>query len=211
MEQRPNTPKRQWSPQRAPLNKESASSPVQCESPSLHKSNNARVESPFSSQPNPYLPKPLSPIKMETPNNVKPVQNNQNQNQPEEVLSRQQRELIHQQEVLDQIRRSQRWQQPSQNVQQQQLQQQQEQQFQQHLQQQRQQREMVKTDLVHNSYNSLTIFLTTGTATTTAAVSTTTTTETTITTTVTTKTTSTKSNSKSTTSASTISTATVRC
>lgn len=123
MEQRPSTPKRQWSPQRTATPIADSTSPqLQCESPfsKLH----ARVESPFSSQqPNPFLPKPLSPIKLEN-SNTKPVEN---QKQPEEVLSRQQRELIHQQEVLDQIRRQQRWQQPPQQQQYQQQQYQQQQ------------------------------------------------------------------------------------
>lgn len=121
MEQRPHTPKRQWSPQRISTpTAESTSPQLQCESPALK--SNGRVESPFSSQqPNPYLPKPLSPIKIEN-SNTKQVEN---QKQPEEVLSRQQRELIHQQDVLDQIRRQQRWQQPPQTMQQQQQYQQQ--------------------------------------------------------------------------------------
>lgn len=108
--QRPNTPKRQASPQRI-LTPTAEPTMSQCESPSS-KVGLSRVDSPFSSQqPNPSLPKPLSPIKLDN-SNAKPVEN---QKQPEEVLSRQQREQIHQQEVLDQIRRQQRWQ--SQNIQ----------------------------------------------------------------------------------------------
>lgn len=124
MDQYTNTSKRQWSPQRTSTPIAESTSPstsLQCESPSAK--SNTRVESPFSSQqPNPLLPKPLSPIKMEN-SNTKQVES---QKQPEEVLSRQQREQIHQQEVLDQIRRQNRWQQPPQHIQQQQQQQQRE-------------------------------------------------------------------------------------
>lgn len=100
VEQRSNTPKRQWSPQRTSTPPTAAATSPQFESQSPKPS--ARVESPFSSQqPNPLLPKPLSPIKMDNLNG-KPVES---QKQPEEVLSRQQRELIHQQDVLEQIRK----------------------------------------------------------------------------------------------------------
>lgn len=153
-EQRPITPKRQWSPMRTTTPITESSSPhlhIQSGSPissSLNKSNQ-RVESPFSSQPNPLLPKPLSPIKVETLNsNQKQMQN---QKQQEEVLTRQQREAIHQQEVQDQIRRQQRWQQQPQNIQQQPQHQQPQQHQQQHLQQpQPQQRHQQQQQPVQN-------------------------------------------------------------
>ncbi len=137
MEHRSSTPKRQWSPQR--ISTPTVELP-QCESPSSK--SNMRVDSPFSSQqPNPLLPKPLSPIKMDNSNSIRQVEAPK---QPEEVLTRQQRELIHQQEVLDQIRRQQRWQQPPQTMQQQQQQQQlKQQQLQQQLQQQQQQQQQL--------------------------------------------------------------------